>query len=319
MKLKIAVTVFAIILTSLRGFAQTQPEAASGGLSAPWRGQVRVSPMAAAKDYMGVQVNGNCLSGTHCPATPLPYNTATTLPVSYKLTLANKDKYLLNGAFWCSNNGDGGYLPCTLSFQLTYEGNPDHGNSQEDAITVDWYNASDTEYSYGNFSFELDGAFSDNIANSSSASGSFDGNGVVGPYMPPGSFDSGTFEYSEDASGGVFSFSTDYTLTFGVNSPPGSYIVIGQTSPLPLPDITSFSPPSGAAGTTNVTINGGGFTGTTEVTFNKVAATDFVVISESQISATVPCGAKSGPIEVEAPGGPAKSKTKFTVTAPCGK
>jgi hypothetical protein len=314
MKLKIAlvVGVLAIILAPPRGFAQSS---AVGGSSAPVR-PVQIGSMAAAKDYFGIEVNGSCLSGTHCPAVPLPYNTQSTLPVSYKLTLANKDKYLINGTFTCSNNSDGGYLPCSLAFQVTYEGNPKHGNSAEDTITVNWYNASETTYGYGYFTFDLNGAFSQNIADSSSVSGSFDGNADQGPFTPPGSFDNGTATYTEDSSGGVFSFNTDYTFTFGADSPEGSYIVIGQTTPLPAPDITSFTPGSGIAGSTSVTITGSGFTGATSVTFDEVAAA-FTVNTNTQITATVPCRAKTGTIEVEAPGGFAKSATKFTVTGSC--
>jgi hypothetical protein len=50
------------------------------------------------------------------------------------------------------------------------------------------------------------------------------------------------------------------------------------------------------------------------VTFNAIAAT-FVPNSDSQITATVPAGAATGPILVTNGGGPGTSATNFTVTA----
>jgi len=79
------------------------------------------------------------------------------------------------------------------------------------------------------------------------------------------------------------------------------------------PNITSFNPPSGSVGTT-VTIKGTTFTGTTKVTFGGVAATSFQVISDSEVKAVVPTGAKTGKIQVTTPGGTATSATNFTVT-----
>jgi bacterioferritin-associated ferredoxin len=79
------------------------------------------------------------------------------------------------------------------------------------------------------------------------------------------------------------------------------------------PNILSFSPSSGSVGTT-VTITGTTFTGTTKVTFGGVAATSFQVISDSEVKALVPTGAKTGKIQVTTPGGTATSATNFTVT-----
>jgi len=80
-----------------------------------------------------------------------------------------------------------------------------------------------------------------------------------------------------------------------------------------LPGIVSFSPPSGPVGT-SVTITGTTFTGTTKVTFGGVKATSFQVISDSEVQAFVPTGAKTGKITVTTPGGTATSATNFTVT-----
>jgi hypothetical protein len=77
--------------------------------------------------------------------------------------------------------------------------------------------------------------------------------------------------------------------------------------------ITSFTPTSGPVGTP-VTITGTAFTGATKVTFGGVAATSFTVKSATQITATVPTGAKTGKIGVTTNGVTAISKTNFTVT-----
>lgn len=77
------------------------------------------------------------------------------------------------------------------------------------------------------------------------------------------------------------------------------------------PAITSFTPTSGPVGT-SVTITGSGFTGATAVSFNAVIAS-FTFNSDSQITATVPSGATTGPIKVTTSGGSATSTTNFTV------
>ncbi len=78
-----------------------------------------------------------------------------------------------------------------------------------------------------------------------------------------------------------------------------------------LPTITSFTPPSGAVGTP-VTITGSGLTQTTKVTFGGKAAS-FAVNSDTQVTATVPAGAKTGKIGITTKGGKVTSKGKFTV------
>jgi hypothetical protein len=103
---------------------------------------------------------------------------------------------------------------------------------------------------------------------------------------------------------------------FGLGPVPGA----GATAtPLPIPSpagaspiISSFTPGSGAAGVT-VTISGSAFTGTAAVTFNGVAA-DFTVNSDTELTATVPTGASSGPIAVQTPAGTGTSANSFSVT-----
>ena len=81
---------------------------------------------------------------------------------------------------------------------------------------------------------------------------------------------------------------------------------------LVLPAITTISPTSGVVGTV-VKISGSGLTQATKVTVGGKAGT-FTVHGDSQITATVPAGAKTGKIVVTTPGGTATSATTFTVT-----
>jgi uncharacterized repeat protein (TIGR03803 family) len=81
------------------------------------------------------------------------------------------------------------------------------------------------------------------------------------------------------------------------------------------PQVTTFTPPSGPVGTP-VTITGVSLTQTSKVTFGGVAATSFTVNSDTEVTATVPSGAKTGRIAITTPGGTATSSTSFTVTTP---
>jgi uncharacterized repeat protein (TIGR03803 family) len=78
------------------------------------------------------------------------------------------------------------------------------------------------------------------------------------------------------------------------------------------PQIKSFAPTSGPVGT-DVAITGESLSGATSVTFGGVRATHFTVDSYTEITATVPTGAKTGKIGVTTPGGTATSTGTFTV------
>jgi hypothetical protein len=80
------------------------------------------------------------------------------------------------------------------------------------------------------------------------------------------------------------------------------------------PQLLSFNPPSGPVGTP-VTITGVGLTQTLEVGFgDRVPATNVKVVSDTEVMATVPTGAKTGPVGVKTKGGIGISKQTFPVT-----
>jgi IPT/TIG domain len=169
------------------------------------------------------------------------------------------------------------------------------------------------------------------------SSGSFDVTGAVCPTITSFTPTSGPAGTSVTITGTNFTGATSVTFnnmtaTFTVNSATQITATVpttattgpirvttpgGTTSNLtnftvPPPTITSFAPTFGPAGT-SVTITGTNFTGATSVTFNNVTAT-FTVNSATQITATVPATATTGPIKVTTPAGSASSTTNFTVS-----
>jgi len=78
------------------------------------------------------------------------------------------------------------------------------------------------------------------------------------------------------------------------------------------PQVKSFSPSSGPVGTP-VTITGLSLTQTSSVKFGTKSAS-FTANSDTQVTAIVPTGARTGIITITTPGGIATSATKFTVT-----
>jgi type II secretory pathway pseudopilin PulG len=148
------------------------------------------------------------------------------------------------------------------------------------------------------------------------------------PYTPPGSAHAFTVDYVVDnvPSTGAINYK-QITVTVSWDSPAqsGSPVVLHtlvmnpaatSTSSAPVAaSIASFTPLTGPAGTV-VTIVGQHFTGATAVKFNGTAATSFTVVSDTQITATVPGTATSGPISVTSPGGTATSAVSFAVASP---
>ena len=80
-----------------------------------------------------------------------------------------------------------------------------------------------------------------------------------------------------------------------------------------LPTVKSFSPTSGPVGT-QVTITGSSFTQALGAGFGDYVPAKFTVNSDTQITAIVPAGAKTGPVGVETKGGIGISTKVFTVT-----
>jgi hypothetical protein len=97
-----------------------------------------------------------------------------------------------------------------------------------------------------------------------------------------------------------------------VTTPGGTATSAAEFTVIPAPTITSFTPTSGPVGTL-VTLTGTNFSGASAVAFGGTLASVFPVISPTQIVATVPAGALSGPISVTTPGGTATSGATFTV------
>lgn len=87
---------------------------------------------------------------------------------------------------------------------------------------------------------------------------------------------------------------------------PGNLFVEGAQ-----PSITSFAPDTGGPGT-QVTITGQGLATAAQVQFNGVNAT-FTVVSGTEVRATVPAGATTGPIAVTTLDGIAVSSGNFVV------
>jgi hypothetical protein len=84
---------------------------------------------------------------------------------------------------------------------------------------------------------------------------------------------------------------------------------------LPAPTISSFAPTSGSVGT-SVLINGTNLSSVTGVQFNGITASVWKIVSATQLSATIPLGATTGPIKVSTPTTSATSSTAFTITTP---
>ena len=118
---------------------------------------------------------------------------------------------------------------------------------------------------------------------------------------------------------GVYSFgiknnSSDALKYSSEESSTDPQLII-EVFPSTVPTISSFTPGSGAAGA-EVTIMGTNFLGATAVNFNGAPAANYIVVSSTQIRATVPVGATTGKITVTSSAGTGQSANGFTVIQP---
>jgi uncharacterized protein (TIGR03437 family) len=85
-----------------------------------------------------------------------------------------------------------------------------------------------------------------------------------------------------------------------------------QGQPPGCPTVSSVNPPGGVVGA-QVTITGNNFTGVTSVRFAGGVAAQFTINSNTQITATVPQGAVTGPITISKPNCPDAQTAPFAV------
>ena len=113
------------------------------------------------------------------------------------------------------------------------------------------------------------------------------------PVAPPLQHTNGLF-YGATEYGGGYGYGAIYRLDMGL----GEFI--------------TFVRASGKAGYT-AQILGQGFTGATSVTFNGIPAASFTVDSDTYMTAVVPQGATTGPVEVTTSAGTLKSNVNFRI------
>jgi hypothetical protein len=132
-----------------------------------------------------------------------------------------------------------------------------------------------------------------------------------GTTLPAGGSCMVNYSFSPTAPG-QYSDTSSFTISETNSQADGEdfSVSLTGTSGSP-PTITSFAPTVGDVGA-SVVITGTGFQGTSAVAFNGVSAT-FTEDSGTQITATVPAGATTGPITVTNATGTATSSTNFAV------
>jgi uncharacterized repeat protein (TIGR01451 family) len=100
-----------------------------------------------------------------------------------------------------------------------------------------------------------------------------------------------------------------------VSSPDGAYLTTTNsttTNFYATPGISGFSPTTGRPGT-NVIVTGTNFLGATAIHFGSTVATDFTVLSNGAVRVSVPVGAQTGMIRVDAPAGGRLTTSNFVV------
>ncbi len=212
------------------------------------RNELLVAVMASASAGMlqaqslGAAVDGVCYEG-NCTPTPLPIAGSELLELSFTYTLPNGDIYFISGPFSGSSDAIGTTLHENDVYQATYEGNVAGATlpSAADTLTIDLYESYATPTTSANYTSDQIGSFSANVAPNSSAAVCWNVTNCYSPVSPPGSFDM-TGIFPNTSVDGAMNFDETYTLFFGAGSPVGSFIVIGETSPIQVdaPTITGI-------------------------------------------------------------------------------
>ncbi|HNG34290.1 MAG TPA: putative Ig domain-containing protein, partial [Blastocatellia bacterium] len=109
---------------------------------------------------------------------------------------------------------------------------------------------------------------------------------------------------------GNFAFTVRATDANGCTGERQFSIQIGTTTVCPT--VAGITPTTGPVGSV-VSITGTGFTGVTEVKFTSNLTATFQVVSDTQINATVPAGAVTGPLTISKAGCNNLTTTDFTV------
>jgi hypothetical protein len=191
---------------------------------------------------IGVAVNGICDAGS-CPAAALSLNSSASLSADFTVTLADGDRYLVNGSFSGSNDSNGGGFSASHDFEVTYEGNAHGGASAADTVAVEGYYSFATTLATVGEGRGVIGAFGPTIAPSSSASSCLNGAiACLGPFTPPGEFLQFSGGFSLNSSGGEFVYDPTWTSNFGAGSAVGSYIIWGPSAPPPPPPPSAPEP-----------------------------------------------------------------------------
>lgn len=194
---------------------------------------VPLSAGALHAQSFGVAAQGTCEVGS-CTPTPLPIGGSANLPLSFTFTLPNGDMYFVSdGVFGGDSDAAGTTLHVNIVYQVTYQGNTNSlaAPSSADTLNLDFYESYSTPTTSANYTDDLIGAFSPSVAPDSSVSVCWNVAYCFGPVVPYAAFNmTGLVPNSSD--NGSMNFHETYTLTFGANSPVGSYIVIGQDAPI---------------------------------------------------------------------------------------
>src|SRR5467141_1932861 len=254
----------------------------------------------AALEYSGVDpanpVNATAVgTGTvHVNGAPTTSNLTTTV-ANAKLVATSWDS---NESYTSTGNGSG-YTTDTAAGSPSLAGGSGWSNLTEDrtaAIAGTW-NATASSTAVDDWAIQL-------IALApvppQIATGDVNGNYTLSG-LP-----NGTYTVTPTKTGFTFGPASQTVTVSGANVTAVNFVTP--------PNITSFTPAIGPAGT-SVTLTGSGFTGTTGVTFNATAATTFTVTSDTQVSATVPAGATTGKISVTNTAGTGTSAGNYTVAA----